>query len=293
MRLRPTRLALVLATASFFTVPPAASASVPRTIVFPVIGKVAYTDDFGDPRPQGEHQANDIMGHRHQLVVAAEPGKVRKWSQSGPTGLCMLYLYGRSGTTYLYIHLNNDLTNRNDNDGGCHNRVAYAPHLKSGQHVRKGQLIGYVGDSGDANGMQPHLHFELHPNGGAAVSPYKWLQRGRRLLYAVPMTVDSVALTMTGIVRWTSPRLNLGVRRVRTSQRLTHLVRKPVGVGTPIDVQVYRRTASGDRRTVTLGNVDPGDNVRVWTERAAPTFATQVGAAGAWTARRITILSDG
>src|SRR5207248_113958 len=100
--------------------------------------------------------------------VAVESGTVQLWTTSATAG-CMLYLHGDSGTTYLYIHLNNDLTAHNDNRGSCVAGTAYAPGLKSGTHVAVGQLVGFVGDSGDANGIHPHLHFEVHPNDGAAV----------------------------------------------------------------------------------------------------------------------------
>jgi Peptidase family M23 len=153
-------------------------------IVFPVVGRVQYTNDYGAPRPQGPHEGNDVMAPRRALAVAAEPGKVKFWTSSAPAG-CMLYLYGKSGTTYLYIHLNNDLTNRNDNRGKCVAGTAYAPGLKNGQKVQAGQLLGFVGDSGDANGVATHLHFEVHPHDGGPVNPYRYLNRAYRPLFAV------------------------------------------------------------------------------------------------------------
>lgn len=270
----------------------AAGAAVPKHIVFPVVGKVSYQDDFGDPRPGRTHQGNDIMGRRHQLAVAAEGGTVKRWWQPGTTGLCMLYLYGRSGTTYLYIHLNNDRTQRNDNTGGCKNGIAYAPGLRDGQHVRRGQLLGYIGDSGDANGIQPHVHFELHPRGGAAISPYGWLRRGRHLLYASPKSVERVWLVLTGKVRWTSPRLNVAVRRSYSSTKRLALVWKNVGIDVPDDVVVVRKTSDGRTQPAKLASARPGDRFRLLTRGATPSFATQAGVAGAWTARRIVLLPD-
>jgi hypothetical protein len=129
--------------------------------------------------------------------VAAETGRVEFETGSSRAG-CMLRLYGQSGTEYVYIHLNNDRTNANDNRGGCLSGIAFPKTLRSGATVAAGELVGYVGDSGDADGMQPHLHFEVHPNGGAAVDPYATLKAAQRLLfYAPPGSLFTLALTGT------------------------------------------------------------------------------------------------
>src|SRR3954466_1156707 len=148
--------------------PPKKAPAVP-TLVFPVAGPTTYIDDFGQPRAGGTHQGNDLLATKKTPVVAVESGKIKFWTTSASAG-CMLYLYGASGTMYEYIHLNNDLTKGNDNKGKCVGGVSYAPGLVDGQHVAAGQLVGYLGDSGDANGIHPHLHFEVHPKGAKAVS---------------------------------------------------------------------------------------------------------------------------
>ena len=136
------------------------------------------------------------MAAKKSPAVAAEAGKVKYWTTSRSAG-CMLYLYGESGTTYLYIHLNNDVTMKNDNRGKCVRGTAYT--VKNGAKVAAGQQIGYVGDSGDANGGASHLHFEVHPGGGKAVSPYPYLQKAYKLLFTAKAG-SPFALTLTGTV---------------------------------------------------------------------------------------------
>src|SRR6266480_6536414 len=172
--------------------------SVP-TLIFPVAGPTTYIDDFGQARPGGPHQGNDLMAAKKTPVVAVEPGKIKFWTTSASAG-CMLYLYGVSGTTYMYIHLNNDVTMQNDNRGKCVPGVSYARGLKDGAKVQAGQMIGFVGDSGDADGVASHLHFEVHPGGGAAVSPFPYLQTAEHLLFfAKAGTPFTLALTGTVI----------------------------------------------------------------------------------------------
>ena len=168
-------------------------------LLFPVVGAVEYTDDFGQARAGGSHQGNDLLGKKRAPVVAVEDGTVKFWTTSANAG-CMLYLYGASGTMYEYIHLNNDLTAANDNKGKCVDGVSYAPGLVDGQHVAAGQLIAYLGDSGDANGIHPHLHFEVHPKGGKAVSPFPYLQNAAQLLVPAPPVGSPFTLKLSGTV---------------------------------------------------------------------------------------------
>ena len=264
------------------------AASVPEVTAFPVVGNVTFTDDFGDPRPGGRHEGNDIMSRRHQPAVAFEGGRVEKHVGS-TLGTCMLYLHGRSGMTYVYIHLNNDLGPTNDNDGGCRNGVSWAPGLQNGDRVRRGELVGYVGDSGDADGIQPHLHFEIRKPSGRAIDPYPYLRKAKRLLYPRPASSDMLSVVFR---RSTVREVGEGTVRIRTATiRMRPLDwRYPyvhgVVLTVPPDAVVERRTADGPVST-TLTDADVGARARVWTEAFAPSWTTQRAQAGTLIVRRI------
>jgi hypothetical protein len=285
-------LALLLAGAATAT----AQAAVPR-LVFPVVAKVMYTNDFGDPRGSGTHQGNDLMAAKKSKVVAVEAGRVSIYNGSSRAG-CMLYLYGRSGTMYLYIHLNNDLTMRNDNDGGCRRGVSYARGLRSGQRVHAGQLVGYVGDSGDANGIAPHLHFELHPNGGRAVSPYRWLRAAWHHLYArPPVAVETLRAGIFGRVVSTRrdgdpDLLNVRVLRVRISNGWVVRPARRVTIAVPADATVTRRSASETVTATTLGRARAGERVFVVTTGFPQTLRFARAAAGVHTAKTVQLLGS-
>jgi hypothetical protein len=193
----------------------------------------------------------------------------------------MLYLHGWNGTTYYYIHLNNDLTASNDNRGRCVPGVAYAPGLRSGERVRKGKLIGYVGDSGDANGVHPHLHFELHPNGGRAVDPYPYLRAMPHLLFTTRMGVASVTVTVRGTVRRVifdpvlGNAISVRVRRVSLSTGWSGAVTKTVVFTVPADATITESTATGVR-PASLADAVAGRRVRVTTPVIAPTLANEL-----------------
>ena len=161
----------------------------------------------------GSHAGIDIENTPwRNPVVAAEAGKVR-WHTTSSRAGCMLYLYGKSGTTYLYIHLNNDLTERSEDSGGCKLDVAYA--VPDGAKVTAGEQIAWNGDSGDAEGNH-HLHFEVHPDDGGDVNPFPYLNAAERLLFpgrigesfslgvrGVPIAAGAGTITIrASAVRW-------------------------------------------------------------------------------------------
>jgi hypothetical protein len=252
------------------------SRGVPR-IMFPVVGPVQYSDDFGDPRAGGTHQGIDIMAPRKALAIATEAGRIKFWTTSATAG-CMLYLYGKSGTMYEYIHLNNDLTMKNDNRGKCVAGTAYAKGLKDREHVQAGEMVGYLGDSGDANGIASHLHFEVHPGGGAAVSPYPYLQSAQQLLFFAKIGTP-FTLALTGkVVSTTDTTLTMQVSLLQSFPMNVKLknIATPLTLTVPVTASIQQKSDPTPR----LLSAYEGEPVVVWTQPAAATMKAMLGADG-------------
>jgi hypothetical protein len=272
------RRALILVCGALVLAAPAAAAPKVPPLLFPVAGGTTYQDDFGQPRSGGVHEGNDLLAVKKTPVIAVESGKVEFWTTSASAG-CMLYLHGDSGTMYEYIHLNNDVTMKNDNRGKCVAGTAYAKGLKNGAHVTAGQEVGYVGDSGDANGLHAHLHFEVHPNGGAAVDPYPYLQTAQHLLFSAKLG-SPVALALTGtVVSATDTTLQLQVSAVQGFPMRLSLK----GLTQTLTVAVPA-TAVVQPSASRLLSAYSGEAVTVWTQPAPATLKAMLGADGALSA---------
>ena len=131
-----------------------------------------FSDDWGDARSGGRrHQGTDIFGAKHSAVVAVADGFVTSISESARAGNYVRITH-RDGWETWYMHLNNDSIGTDDGAGGAAN--AFAPGLVEGMFVPAGTVIGYLGDSGNAEPGSAHTHFELH-DGGRRVNPYPYL----------------------------------------------------------------------------------------------------------------------
>jgi hypothetical protein len=262
-----------------------ARATAKPRIVFPIVGRADYDDNYGDPRPNGAHAGIDIVTDWRSPAVAAEAGTLKFWTNARAG--CMLYLYGRSGTTYLYIHLNNDLTRKRDNRGACKPGVAFADGLEDGARVEAGQEIAYNGDSGDAEGTY-HLHFEVHPGDGADVNPFPYLNRAEHRLFpgavgrtfaaglrGVPVSVGDgrLALRASAVRWWPNGRWTPIAPRV---------VELSVAAGATVDSELAAALQGSSRTLEAIEGV-----VSVFTAAGAATAEALRGEPGALEAVRV------
>ena len=142
-----------------------------RDLQFPVDGirPDSVRDTFDDGRPGHRHEALDIMAPRGTPVRAVDDGRLVKLFDSKPGGLTVYQFDPASQLAYYYAHLDR-----------------YAEGLREGMQLRRGDLIGYVGTTGNAAPDAPHLHFAFFLLGpekqwwkGEALNPHSALRAAR------------------------------------------------------------------------------------------------------------------
>jgi len=135
-----------------------------RQLEFPVQGvpPEKMVDSFDDPRTGHVHEATDIMAPRNTPVRAVETGTIARLLTNASGGITIYELDPTERFVYYYAHLER-----------------YADGLREGQKVDRGQVIGYVGTTGNAPRGAPHLHFAIFRvvdarqwRSGAPVNPY-------------------------------------------------------------------------------------------------------------------------
>lgn len=143
---------------------------------------VNFWDSWGARRSGGRgHKGTDIMSPRGTEILAAADGVVADLGSGRLSGYFIRLDHG-DGWATTYMHLNNDTLDTDDDLGGLW--TAIHPTIAVGTEVKAGDVIGYVGDSGNAENTQPHTHFEVKKD-GEKINPYPFLKdvldRERRL----------------------------------------------------------------------------------------------------------------
>ena len=153
-----------------------------REIVFPVVGDTSYSAGFGDCRDgcTRSHAGVDILtsGWKGLPVVAAHHGTVVATRADGELSGCSVTLASDDGWTTRYVHLNTDLPGTDHPTGAC-----FAPGVEPGAVLPAGSLLGWVGDTGNAEETTPHLHFEIRDADGVPVDPWWSLEAATRITH--------------------------------------------------------------------------------------------------------------
>ncbi len=145
-----------------------------RLISFPVAGPITYYDDWGACRGGADcprrHIGNDLIGRRLQPLLAATDGIVSHLVLDHPTAGWGLVITDAEGWDYRYYHVNNDTPGTDD--GADPPAWRLAAGIAEGVAVKAGQVVAYLGDSGNSELSVPHLHFEIHRPDGSPIDPY-------------------------------------------------------------------------------------------------------------------------
>jgi murein DD-endopeptidase MepM/ murein hydrolase activator NlpD len=170
---RLARAALVVFFMATMTLPASASPISLEELRFPQeTDKTDFQSTFGHARSGGRrHRGNDLMAPKMTEVYAVAAGVVSVVRTAGLGGRYLGIDHGEGWESY-YMHLNND--SPGTDNGRADWAFTMAPGILVGSPVEAGQLIAWVGDSGNAEWTGPHTHFELHRN-GRAINPYPYL----------------------------------------------------------------------------------------------------------------------
>lgn len=177
----PLSLALVL----LIALP--AGATQDLEMVFPHQGVTTqFSNDFGVYAKERTHKGSDIFSPKGTEVVAVADGFVVSMGRGAKAGY-NIKLRHANGYATLYLHLNDDAPGTDNGRGGW--LGAFAEGLEVGDFVQAGQVIAYVGDSGNAENTPSHTHFELH-RWGSAIDPYPFLADANDA-YQVRQAIDA------------------------------------------------------------------------------------------------------
>ncbi len=143
-----------------------------RPMIFPVQGEYTFRNDFHEPRGGGTrlHIGTDIIAPKMTPLLAVVDGIINFVARPQVRWGYEVEIQDSEGYTYDYLHINNDTPGTDDGQGG--ETYAYPSGVQRGATVSQGQVIGWVGDSGNAEDTVSHLHFEIRGPNHEVINPY-------------------------------------------------------------------------------------------------------------------------
>ena len=195
-RTAPTIVTLCAVAFLTFQPAPASAAEAGFAMVFPQDPVVTtYVDSWGFARSGGRrHEGTDLMAPKMTPVYSAADGVVTSVDEGGSAGRRLVIDHGGGWETW-YLHLNNDTPGTDDGRADWSDTLAEG--IEAGAAVTAGQLVAFVGDSGNAEWTGAHTHLELHRE-GTAINPYPSLLAAQEVAFAemaddvVPRVADLV-----------------------------------------------------------------------------------------------------
>lgn len=157
--------------------------------VFPVAGGASYQDDWGFPRAGHAHEGNDLFAPEGTPVLAVDDGRLTFGTD--PIGGSIAVVRATDGVMYYYAHLSRF-------EGAA-------------RSARAGEVIGYVGRTGNAASTAPHVHFEMRPGGGARIDPFPHLRAAqvrRAPSTGASLLVPALLIGAAGLAYWGASKPN-------------------------------------------------------------------------------------
>lgn len=204
-----------------------------KKLVFPVVGVTKYWSGFGECRDScsREHHGVDILtyGYKGLPVVAAQSGVVTTVTYDKGNAGCSIRIRGNDRWETRYLHLNNDFPGSDEKGFTCP-----APGIEVGTEVEAGQVIAYIGDSGNSEDTVPHIHFELRNRSGYPIDPYRSLKNSKRVVFEwMPEDVQTTTITLSQAMHRTEESVVVAISadevdRLTASERVATSLQAPV-----------------------------------------------------------------
>lgn len=207
--------------------------------VFPTDPPCFYANSWGAGRSGGrKHEGVDIITGRNKPIYAVRDGRVSKKYSGAKLAGNGIAIQTSDGTYFFYAHLS-----------------SFAEGIQKGSKVKAGDVIGYVGSTGDT--FVPHIHFEVHPGGGKAVDPTPYVAQVDRCGYKGPRLKKIEPPTTTTEPPTTEKRTTTTEKRTTTTEKRTTTTEKATTTTVKKTTTTVKPTTTAEPEDTAAPTTDP------------------------------------